>query len=327
MTIETCLSAKTDWLDKNRERFRTDDNLLAIGVGPKEKGGIVTSELSVKYFVRRKKQEGFARGERIGKKIGSATTDIVQMAPLRASASFTGRVRPAVGGSSGCVVVPGLTYTGTLGLGVRGYGSLADRTFVLSNNHVLANENSASVGDPVIQPGELDGGDPLNDVIGELYDLVPLQFENSTSVGNPAVNQVDAACALVHDFGDFSREIFWVGYPRGWRTRASVEAEVAAGNTRVQKTGRTTGYTQGNISAIAVDTWVEYDSGFAFFEDQMLIEPGAFSDRGDSGSGILDMNENVVGLLFAGGPTHTIANFIEDVWANLASIDFSDGVV
>ena len=59
----------------------------------------------------------------------------------------------------------------------------------------------------------------------------------------------------------------------------------------------------------------------------MLIQPGAFSDCGDSGSGIPDMQENTVGLLFAGGPTHTIANFIEDVWQRLPSIDFSDGFI
>lgn len=327
MSIEVSLSSKSTWMTDNKERFAADDNLLAVGVGPKEVDGVPQDDLAVKYFVRRKMTDGLSPSERVPDEVEGVPTDVVQMAPLRARAPFTKRLRPAAGGVSGCVVVPGLTYTGTLGLGVRGYGSLADRTFALSNNHVLANENLASIGDPVIQPGELDGGDPTADVIGSLFDLVPLQFESSTSVPDPAVNHVDAACALIDDFADFSREVFWIGYPKGWRPRASVEAAVAAGNTRVQKTGRTTGYTQGTIAAVAVDTWVEYSTGFAFFEDQLLIEPGDFSDRGDSGSGILDMDENIVGLLFAGGPTHTIANFIEDVWTDLPSIDFSDGVV
>jgi len=228
------------------------------------------------------------------------------------------------GGCSGCVVVPGLAYTGTLGLGMRGYGGLADRTFVLSNNHVLADENRANIGDPVIQPGTLDGGDPTTDTIGELFDFVHLQFA-AFGQPNPPVNRVDAACAEVHNFGDFSREIFWVGYPRRWRTRASVEDAVSNGNTQVQKTGRTTGFTTGNISAVSFDGWVGYDSGDAFFEDQILITPDNFSSPGDSGSCILDMDENIIGLLFAGGATHTIANFIEDVWQLLSPIDFSDG--
>ncbi len=327
MSIRDCLQAKTGWKEDNKERFAQDDNLLGIGVGLKERNGRFSDELSVKYFVRTKKRDGLGIEEMIPGRIGDVATDVVQIAPLRARGSFTMSVRPGVGGCSGCVVIPGLNYTGTLGLGMRGYGSLADQIFVLSNNHVLANENRSHIGDPVIQPGTLDGGNPQTDVIGELFDFVHLNFEPNTNVPNPQVNRVDAACALVYRFGDFSREIFWVGYPKGWRTRLSVEQAVADGNNRVQKTGRTTGYTTGEIAAISFDGWVAYDSGLAYFEDQMLITPGNFSAAGDSGSVILDMDENIVGLLFAGGATHTIANFIEDVWQLLSPIDFSDGIV
>lgn len=326
MTMKQCISAKKNWKEKNAVRIAKDDNLLGIGVGLKESKGIVTDKLAVKYYVRQKKEKVGA-AEKLPGKVGDSPTDVVQMAPLIARAPFTKRLRPAMGGCSGCVEVEGLTYTGTLGLGVRGFGSLSHLAFIVSNNHVLANENRSRRGDPVIQPGRLDDGDPQTDVIGELFDFVPLRFTNDPNAPNPPVNKVDAACALVHTFGDFTREIFWVGYPKGWRSRQSVEQDVQNGNTKVQKCGRTTGYTQGVISSVSFDGFVRYDSGFAFFEDQMLIEPGSFSDSGDSGSGILDMNENIAGLLFAGGPTHTIANFIEDVWQQLAPIDFSDGIV
>jgi len=70
---------------------------------------------------------------------------------------------------------------------------------------------------------------------------------------------------------------------------------------------------------------VNYDKGrLAYFEDQLLITPGSFSSAGDSGSVILDMDERIVGLLYAGGATHTIANHIEDVWINLPTLEFSD---
>jgi hypothetical protein len=308
-------------------RFTTDPNLLGIGVGPKEVEGNTTPNLALKFFVRVKKpKKDLTRKELLPAKVSELLTDVVKLAPLRARANFTQKLRPGLGGCSGCVVVPGLTYTGTLGLGMRGHGGLADKTFVLSNNHVLANENRANIGDPVIQPGSLDGGDQVADKIGELFDFVHLQF-STFGQPNPPVNKVDAACAEVTNFGDFSREIFWVGYPTGWRTRASVEDAVTKGNTQVQKTGRTTGYTTGNIAAVAYDGWVGYDSGDAFFEDQILIQPGSFSAPGDSGSCILDMEENIIGLLFAGGATHTIGNFIENVWQLLSPIDFSDGRV
>ncbi len=320
-------AAKDVWKRNNRVRIERDDNLIGVGLGPKERNGRIRDELAVKFYVRKKVKRGELASEDL-LEVPDQIADVVQMAPLRARGSFTQRVRPGVGGCSGCVVVPGLNYTGTLGLGMRGYGGLADRTFVLSDNHVLANENRASVGDPVIQPGSLDGGDPTSDVIGELFDYVPLRFYDASVHGDtPPVNRVDAACAVITQFGNFSREIFWVGYPKGWRDRDSVENAVANGTTGVQKTGRTTGYTQGRISAIAWDGWVNYDTGGAYFEDQMLIEPGNFSDSGDSGSCILGLDEHIIGLLFAGGATHTVANFIEDVWTLLPPIDFSDGLV
>lgn len=322
--MKEVIKAKRKWVDENRKRLAEDDNLLGIGAGPKEKKGAADpKQMAIKFFVRAKKTSVFATGEKIPPKYGEQTTDVVEMAPLRARSSYTQRVRPGVGGCSGCVVVPNLTYTGTLGIAMRGYGGLADKTFVVSNNHVLANENQSTIGDPVIQPGELDGGDPLTDRIGSLFDFVPLRM-GTVGSPNPPVNKVDAACAEINQFGDFSREIFWVGYPKGWRDRNSVEQAVNQGATQVQKTGRTTGYTWGTIAAVDFDGWVGYDSGNAYFEDQLLITPGSFSSAGDSGSAILDMDENVVGLLFAGGATHTIANFIEDVWLLLSPIDFSD---
>jgi hypothetical protein len=319
---------KRDWRKKNNKRLREDENLLGVGLGPKEEKGQVTGQIAMKFFVRTKKKTGLSTAERLPKSYNKIVTDVVQMAPLRACGPFTQRIRPGAGGCSGCVSVPGLAYTGTLGLGMRGYGGVSDRTFVLSNNHVLANENRAQIGTAVIQPGSLDGGDPSNtqDVIGTLYDYVPLRF-GTFGANNPPVNKVDAACAIVTRFGDFTREIFWIGYPAGWRSRTDVENVVGNGPIAVQKTGRTTGYTTGTISAVDFDGWVGYDSGDAYFEDQMLITPGSFSDAGDSGSCILDMDENIIGLLFAGGATHTIANFIEDVWQLLSPIDFSDGRV
>ncbi len=327
--MEKYRESKAQWVEKNADRFHEDDNLLGIGIGLKEKKGQMLDTVALKFFVRTKKKD-LAKAEKLPAKFQDVATDVVQMGPLRARGPFTQRVRPGIGGCSGCVVVntPNgpLNYTGTLGLGMRGFGGLADQTFVLSNNHVLANENQASIGDAVIQPGTLDGGDPNTDRIGELFDFVRLRF-GTFGQPNPPRNRVDAACARIDRFGDFTREIFWVGYPQGWRTRSSVEQAVMAGNTRVQKNGRTTGYTTGNIAAIDFDGWIGYSTGDAFFVDQMLITPGRFSAPGDSGSCILDMEENIVGLLFAGGATHTIANFIEDVWASLAPIDFSDGRV
>lgn len=305
------------------KKLRRHPDVVGIGYGPKEKDGALTSDVAVKLYVRKKRE---APENPLPEKLDDVNTDVVEIAPLRARASFTSRLRPILGGASGAVHVPGLTYTGTLGMAVRGYGSYEGRFFVLSNNHVLANVNEASVGDAVIQPGTLDGGDPDDDVIGELFEYEPLRFGDPQ--GDPdswPVNAVDAAMAEI-DFGTMSREIFWLGYPKGWRLKEHLVDDVAGGDQiKVQKTGRTTAYTTGVISDVGYDGWVNYDHGrLAYFEDQILIKPGTFSDRGDSGSVIVDMDERIVGLLYAGGATHTIANHIEDVWQRISALEFSD---
>ncbi len=53
----------------------------------------------------------------------------------------------------------------------------------------------------------------------------------------------------------------------------------------------------------------------ALFTDQLMA--GAMSQGGDSGSAVLDNNNNLVGLLFAGSDTSTIINRIENVFSSL----------
>ena len=207
---------------------------------------------------------------------------MVEIAPLQARRSFTQRLRPVLGGASGAVHISGTTYTGTLGMAVRGHKTHDGRFFVLSNNHVLANENRASKGDPVLQPGTMDGGDPDQDVIGKLFEFVAFQFGDPDGpLDQQPKNRVDAALAEI-DYGAVSREIFWVGYPKGWRHKVRVEEALEAapdGKVMVQKSGRTTAYTTGYLTDLGYDGWVKYDEGrYAYFQNQMLIRPGTFSD-------------------------------------------------
>jgi hypothetical protein len=79
--------------------------------------------------------------------------------------------------------------------------------------------------------------------------------------------------------------------------------------TALQKTGRTTGYTTGQITQIDVTVSVDYGGPIATFRNQLMA--GAMSQGGDSGSAVLDMNKRVVGLLFAGSASTTIMNPIQ----------------
>jgi hypothetical protein len=62
---------------------------------------------------------------------------------------------------------------------------------------------------------------------------------------------------------------------------------------------------------------VGYDSGVALFVNQIIITPGNFSAPGDSDSLIVEQRKKdarkLIGLLFAGSDTITVANPIDAV--------------
>ncbi len=204
--------------------------------------------------------------------------------------------RPApIGVSTGH---PNIT-AGTIGCRViDGEGNV----YALSNNHVYADENKASIGDNVLQPGPYDGGLDPRDAIGTLYDFEPINFHPR------ARNTIDAAIALSDtvNLGNATPKV-------GYGTPSSTIFEGDLLGLGVQKYGRTTGLTTGVITAINATVRVGYDSGTARFINQIIIEPGTFSGGGDSGSLIVTNDEycNPVGLLFAGSSTITVANPID----------------
>ncbi|MFE1597286.1 hypothetical protein [Methylobacterium sp. ID0610] len=173
----------------------------------------------------------------------------------------------------------------------------------LSNNHVLADTNKASHGDIVLQPGRADGGHRTKQEshVATLFDYVPIQFEPQSR------NLVDCAFAtmlkgIAYD-GTVARD------PRDhsncWPVRA-VPAEVLVNDT-VRKIGRTTGYTQGRVTAIDVDNLVVamvlgHGERLARFDGQIAIESTThpFSLGGDSGSLIWTDDGSAAALLFAG---------------------------
>ncbi len=214
------------------------------------------------------------------------------------------RVRPAIPGFG----VGHVNITvGTFGCLVRKKDD--DETlYILSNSHVLADEGTGAVGDRVIQPGKYDGGAAPGDVIAELSQWIPFQF---TSTGYP--NTVDAAIAKVKNKASVTSAIRLIGVPTGASNR------VRRG-MRVQKTGRTTDYTQGIIQDINYRMALNYKkpgggSGRVGLQDLVLCT--RFTDGGDSGSAVLDMNKRIVGLHFAGSPSSSIFNKINNVLSQL----------
>ncbi|HEX2500306.1 MAG TPA: hypothetical protein VHO73_02535 [Methylomirabilota bacterium] len=191
---------------------------------------------------------------------------------------------------------------GTIGARVK-QGNVV---YALSNNHVYANTNDATVGDSVLQPGPFDGGVDPDDAIGTLAAFHEIDFGGD--------NVIDAAIAL-SSTADLGRATPANGYgtPRSTPVAAVL-------TQRVQKYGRTTGLTSGRVDAVNATVNIEYNPGqVARFVRQIIIRPGTFSAGGDSGSLVVvkggPNDRSPVGLLFAGSLVVTIANPIGDVLA------------
>ena len=225
--------------------------------------------------------------------------------------------RPAPNGFS--VGHPDIT-AGTIGARVK---DSSGNTYILSNNHVLANVNSANVGDPILQPGPYDGGTAA-DQIGTLSDFQPISYS--------ANNTIDAAIAAVSS-SDLTGAT--PDYAYGAPSATVVSPSLGLG---VQKFGRTTGYTTGSIVATNVtisvcmeQDWLGRCTAAATFVNQFEVQAGAnadFSAGGDSGSLIVsnDAGKNPVGLLFAGGGASTFGNPIQAVLDRFnVTIDTGDG--
>lgn len=199
--------------------------------------------------------------------------------------------------------------------------------YALSNNHVYADENSASIGDNVLQPGTFDGGVNPDDAIGTLSDFEPLKFNNFGQCLNKGkrCNKIDAAIAVSSTLNlDKATPSGGYGTPKSTTVSASLDQQV-------QKFGRTTSLTKGKITGINAMVNVGYSSGSALFVDQIIVEDtSAFIQGGDSGSLLVtdDAGLNPVGLLFAGNSdgTFAVANRIDLVLANFGvTVDDSDG--
>lgn len=258
-----------------------------------------------------------------------APPPLLHLTTIQEPQSWTDRYRPAPPGVS--VGHKDIT-AGTIGCLVEKEVFGQTERFILSNNHVLANTNAGKPGDSVMQPGPVDGGGSP-DVIAQLFEYVPISFSTDEPTCPVAkavaglynavmemmgfnhrlapylhaesANLVDAAIAApVLDDYVTPEIIDGVGVPRGLG-----EAELGM---EIHKCGRTTQHTHGTINAVHTTIRVSYGGGrVATFEDQLVA--GAMSAGGDSGSAVLDLDNNVVGLLFAGSNVSTIINPISHV--------------
>ena len=191
-----------------------------------------------------------------------------------------------------------------------------DVLYILSNNHVYAQEGEGVVGDRILQPGRVDLSpgcgttDERNGAtIGTLAAFADIEFSRRAN------NIVDAAVALVTEPGVMGVDFLNQTPSNGYGAVSSNPPVVAASGMVVHKYGRTIGPTSGTVTGINASLIIRYDSGRARFDGQIVITgtEGSFSASGDSGALVVDASNNPVGLHFAGSSSTSIANPIGDV--------------
>jgi hypothetical protein len=320
--------------------LKDNPDVVSVGLGYKYKDGRRTDQICIVVGVRKKRPSAeVVAGRTVPASIGGVPVDVIQYGEVKAHA-LVARRRPCPPGYS--VGHPSIT-AGTLGAWVR-RGSGNER-YILSNNHVIAASNDGVAGDPIRQPGVADGGTAA-DRLATLTDYVRIGFDGADSgakksvaawawrvwmwpanvvarllgcpfrlvvsprqVNQPYPNLVDAAVAQVVMEEWVDEEVPQVGPLAGIR-------DLQLGD-RVQKTGRTTEHTRGEVETVGAQIQVDYGAGkgTATFDDQIIVraDSGEFSQPGDSGSAVLSDDAYLGGLLFAGGEGITVVNRIGHV--------------
>lgn len=278
-------------------------NTIGMGVGNKYRNGRDTGKLCLQIYVSRKLPSAFITGDgNLPQTYYGVPTDVIE------TGLFSGYDEPMAYRATECGCSIGLSDVPSAGTA----GALAEdaegRRYILSNNHVLGNQNAARAGYMVIQPALLDGGIGPRDAVAKLTRYVPLKFLLFEKVTDASpTNAVD--CAIAEFSGErlISARIRDIG-----DVQPPVPAHIGL---KVKKTGRTTGLTHGRITAVNATILVSYARGNALFLNQLVSTPMA--EPGDSGSLLVDEHNRAVGLLFAGSGSETLFNPIGTVLSEL----------
>lgn len=308
------------------QRFGHRDNVTGIDIGPSYKDGKPTGKFAVRIHVEEKLPEHTLESSEVfPEQISGAPVDVIQARykPGTALAPVAGTgLEPPIPSPEATSdrqirrdpIQPGISVAhrditaGTLGMVV--VDNVSGGEAILSNWHVLAGSASAKPGDPITQPGSMDGGRVARDVVAAL---------ERTMLDSDG----DAAIALLKGPRGRRHEFFETDFvPTGIRDPKKGEI--------LTKSGRTTGVTRGRIEG-AGRYFIRYSVGRVGVDGFRLNPVSAgnptdeeISEGGDSGSiWYSEQTGDAVGLHFAGetdprpGEEHAIACYVTRVFKRL----------
>src|SRR5262249_12118817 len=176
--------------------------------------------------------------------------------------------------------------SGTLGALVQRNGTL----YILSNNHVLARSDSASIGDAITQPGLIDAncsstGTTTVGNLSQFVNLQPSAVNVYAAIAQTVTGTVDTAGSILSLGATATGSVADAGPPHAGPGRTATVGE------NVAKSGRSTGLTCSLVSSISLATSIDYQLGCSTgstftvnFTNQISVGGGSFSAFGASRS-------------------------------------------
>lgn len=313
--------------------------VLHVSVGLKEKEGrLLTDQLCIRVYVRQKRsRHDLPAAELIPADIDGIQTDVNTVADFEFQADNT-RYRPIKGGiqiTNGIVgALPGGTGTqisrGTLGC--VAIDNTDKSEVLLSNWHVLE-ANAGTDGDkvfqpapswlPTLQPGQLPFR-PTDDT----DKIAVVRRSRITEKVDAAIARIDVSSCCRCCGIRYSNEIKGLSVGGRPARNTLVGDERAVAGMTVFKVGQSTLRTEGIVVDPNYPTFsIQYSGAGYIFTGQIAIQnidqTQQFSDVGDSGALVVNLDNKVVGLVFAAGkdvaaggapqPFITLANHFADV--------------
>lgn len=289
------------------------ENVVGVGLGHKFINRINTLEPCIHVLVKNKiSKEHLTQNNIIPNKYMGIKTDVLNVGVFKTTSEdivFPKKLRPL---QIGCVIgLQSKKFSGTLGCIVtknilvdnfededsdnENFNDFDNKKklfikeyYFLSNNHVIANVNEASIGSLIIQPSKSYDGIFPKDLVGVLDTFIPIKFIEN---GNKPINYVDCAIARITNKSYISNEILSIGKIKGVS-----KAEL---DMKVNKIGFASGITEGIVTTLNTTSTVEFSNKkSAFFKDQILAN--SITMDGDSGGALLTKDNEIVGLLMAG---------------------------
>lgn len=272
-----------------------------VSVGLKETADRATEDIVFRVHVEEKlPRDVLPRAAIIPAEVMGVRTDVV-LVPRPSLEDDDDRYRPLLGGTQ--IGNDSSDALGTLGCFAQ---RNSDQSIVLlSNRHVMlqgrpvAITSGEKIGQPAISCCCCCKGNIVGDVV------------NAASTG-----LVDCAIARVVNAPGFTNEIQDIGLVFGSAPLNGAGSTVVVGD-RVRKRGRTTGFTIGRVVDPLMGTPAVPAKGIPARTQQIQIRPDTgytrFSQPGDSGSAVVNDQNQVVGLHWAGDGTWGYSNLITNV--------------